>query len=72
MGVAWRTPLFFEMLRFAVLDLPSNLGLRPSGVERLPEALRRAGLLERLRARDADASSLPRRTTGGAIPGRDS
>ena len=41
------------MLRFAVLDLPSNLGLRPSGVERLPEALRRAGLLERLRARDA-------------------
>ena len=40
------------MLRFAVLDLPSNLGLRPSGVERLPEALRQAGLLERLRARD--------------------
>jgi arginase len=41
------------MPRFAVLDLPSNLGLRPSGVERLPDALRQAGLLERLRARDA-------------------
>lgn len=30
------------MLRFAVIDVPSSLGLRPSGVERLPEALRRA------------------------------
>jgi arginase len=41
------------MLRFAAIDAPSNLGLRPSGVERLPEALRRAGLPARLRARDA-------------------
>ncbi len=41
------------MRRFSVLDLPSNLGLRPSGVERLPNALRDAGLLARLRARDA-------------------
>lgn len=41
------------MRRFAVLDLPSNLGLRPSGVERLPDALRDAGLLERLPTRDA-------------------
>ncbi|HJU68015.1 MAG TPA: arginase family protein [Gemmatimonadaceae bacterium] len=41
------------MRRYAVLDVPSNLGLRPSGVERLPRALRDAGLLERLRARDA-------------------
>lgn len=41
------------MRRFAILDLPSNLGLRPSGVERLPDALREAGVLERLRARDA-------------------
>jgi arginase len=41
------------MLRFTVLDLPSNLGLRPSGVERLPDALRQAGLVERLRASDA-------------------
>ena len=38
---------------FAILDWPSNLGLRPSGVERLPEALRRAGILARLGARDA-------------------
>src|SRR5688500_8875041 len=38
---------------FAVIDWPSNLGLRPSGVEMLPDALRRAGLLEALHARDA-------------------
>src|SRR5688500_12026924 len=38
---------------FAVVDWPSNLGLRPSGVELLPAALRRAGLLEALHARDA-------------------
>lgn len=38
---------------FAVVDWPSNLGLRPSGVEALPSALRRAGLISRLRARDA-------------------
>jgi arginase len=43
---------------FAVVDWPSNLGLRPSGVEMLPAALRRAGLLEALRARDA-ASVIP-------------
>lgn len=38
---------------FAVVDWPSNLGLRPSGVENLPEALRQAGLVASLRARDA-------------------
>lgn len=38
---------------FAVIDHPSNLGLRPSGVERLPAELRRAGLMTRLSARDA-------------------
>jgi arginase len=37
----------------ALIDVPSNLGLRPSGVEQLPGALRRAGLPERLRARHA-------------------
>jgi len=42
---------------FAVVDWPSNLGLRPSGVEALPSALRRAGLLSRLRARDAGSVS---------------
>jgi arginase len=35
---------------FAVIDAPSVLGLRPTGVERLPEALKAAGLLERLNA----------------------
>jgi arginase len=38
---------------FAVIDLPSSLGLRPSGVERLPSALRANGLVEGLGARDA-------------------
>jgi len=38
---------------FAVVDWPSNLGLRPSGVETLPAALRQAGLVASLRARDA-------------------
>jgi arginase len=42
-----------KMARVAVLDAPSILGLRPSGVERLPEALRQAGLIDRLHARDA-------------------
>ena len=35
---------------FAAIFAPSNLGLWPSGVERLPEALRDAGLLRRLAA----------------------
>jgi len=41
------------MPRLAVLDAPSILGLRPTGVERLPEALRSTGLLEHLGAEDA-------------------
>ncbi|HZA69048.1 MAG TPA: arginase family protein [Nitrososphaeraceae archaeon] len=36
--------------KYAILDAPSILGLRPTGVELLPETLRRAGLLERLNA----------------------
>jgi arginase len=39
--------------RFALIDLPSDLGLRPTGVEQLPDALRRAGLARGLQARDA-------------------
>lgn len=39
--------------RFAVLDAPSILGLKPTGVELLPRALRGAGLLQSLSARDA-------------------
>ena len=41
------------MKNIAVIDAPSILGLRPSGVERLPEALRGAGLVEKLGAFDA-------------------
>lgn len=40
-------------MNFTVLDAPSNLGLRPSGVETLPVALKSAGLLRRLNARYA-------------------
>jgi arginase len=40
------------MQRFATIDMPSNLGLRPSGVERLPDALRHAGLHTRIGARE--------------------
>jgi arginase len=38
------------MPHFAVIDAPSVLGLRPSGVEHLPEALKAAGLLAGLNA----------------------
>jgi arginase len=37
----------------AILEAPSILGLRPSGVETLPDALRREHLVERLHARHA-------------------
>jgi arginase len=36
--------------RFTIIDAPSILGLRPTGVELLPEALKAAGLIERLNA----------------------
>lgn len=35
---------------YSVIDAPSILGLRPTGVELLPKALRAAGLLEKLNA----------------------
>ncbi|MDW0183447.1 MAG: arginase family protein [Nitrososphaeraceae archaeon] len=38
---------------YSVIDAPSILGLRPTGVEFLPKALRAAGLLERLNAQYA-------------------
>lgn len=41
------------MSRFAVIEAPSILGLRPSGVETLSEALIRAGLMGCLDARHA-------------------
>lgn len=41
------------MPRIAVIEAPSILGLRPTGVETLPEALLQAGLIDRLRAHHA-------------------
>lgn len=41
------------MSRCAVIEAPSILGLKPTGVETLPEALLAAGLLDRLQARHA-------------------
>src|SRR5262249_15815765 len=41
------------MPHYAVLDAPSILGLRPTGVERLPQALRAHGLVAGLQAGDA-------------------
>ena len=38
------------MLPFVIVDAPSVLGLRPSGVEDLPEALKAAGLQAGLNA----------------------
>ena len=38
------------MPRFTIIAAPSVLGLRPTGVEDLPEALKRAGLYEKLGA----------------------
>jgi arginase len=36
-----------------IIEVPSPLGLRPSGLERAPDALREAGLHDRLGVRDA-------------------
>lgn len=38
------------MQRFAIIDAPSILGLQPTGVEYLPDAMKAAGLIERLAA----------------------
>lgn len=38
------------MSQFTIIDAPSILGLRPTGVEDLPEALKAAGLMTELRA----------------------
>ena len=49
----------------AVIDAPSNLGLRPPrpgvepGVRRMPDALRATGLVQRLRGRDAGRVEAP-------------
>jgi len=45
--------------RYAIVEAPSVLGLRPTGVETLPDALLGAGLAERLRARRAGRVESP-------------
>ncbi len=46
--------------QFTIIDAPSILGLRPTGVEHLPDALKAAGLMEKLNAGYAGkVSSLP-------------
>jgi arginase len=46
-------------LQLALLDAPSPLGVGPTGVERLAEALRAAGLREALNAEDSSAVAVP-------------
>lgn len=61
--------------RIAVLDAPTNLGLRPPtitsvpGCGKAPGALRDHGLLARLRARDAGCLTPPRYDPGDWRPG---
>jgi len=45
--------------QFIIIDAPSILGLRPTGVELLPDALKAAGLIEKLRADYAGRVSSP-------------
>lgn len=47
-------------LRYDVVEAPSNLGLRPGGVELLPQALLRAGLRDGLEAEHAGRVQPPR------------
>src|SRR3982751_4364189 len=63
------------MRRIAILDAPSNLGLRPPtatsvpGCAKAPGALRDHGLIPRLRARDAGCLTPPRYDPGDWRPG---
>ena len=52
------------MSRYAIVEAPSVLGLFPSGVEHLPEALLHAGLAEGLRARRAGQVTPPQYEAG--------
>lgn len=64
-----------SMRRIAVIDAPSNLGLRPPtpttvpGCAKAPGALRDRGLVSRLGARDAGCLTAPRFDTGEWQPG---
>jgi arginase len=63
------------MRRIAILDAPSNLGLRPPtpssvpGCSKAPGALRDHGLVNRLQARDAGCHTPPRYDPGDWRPG---
>src|SRR5690242_2795702 len=46
-------------MRPLIVEVPSPLGLRPSGVERAPAALRAAGLHDRLGCDDAQHVAVP-------------
>src|SRR5687768_12599643 len=45
--------------RYSIIEAPSVLGLKPTGVDRLPEQLLNAGLAERLQARRAGRVETP-------------
>jgi arginase len=45
---------------YAIIEAPSDLGLRPTGVDKLPAELLRHGLAERLHARRAGSLDVPR------------
>lgn len=45
--------------QFAVIDAPSILGLKPTGVETLPEALKNAGLIQGLQAEYSGRVDVP-------------
>lgn len=47
------------MPHYAIIEAPTILGLHPEGVERLPDALRAAGLAEALGAEDAGRVAAP-------------
>lgn len=47
------------MPKFVVIEAPSILGLKPTGVERLPDALKSANLLEQLGAEFAERIEAP-------------
>ncbi len=63
------------MRRIALLDAPTNLGLRPPtpsavpGCAKAPGALRDQGLVTRLQARDAGCVTAPRYDPGDWRPG---
>ncbi|MGF7118622.1 arginase family protein [Methanobacterium oryzae] len=47
------------MLKFSIIDAPSILGLKPTGVETLPEVLKNAGLIRGLQAEYAGSVDVP-------------